>query len=132
MSEAIKDTILARLAEVNADFEGLDEQVAELTQKRNSLRAEKKQLEKLQAIVDKTPGSSRSGGYGREVDYPELLEAVRAAKEPATSKTLAETLNATPVRIARKLVKLVDDGALTGSKIEGYSAVAGAEAVSAS
>lgn len=118
MSLNIGDASRKRVEEIDKELPGLEKELESLTTKVKGLRQERRDTARVLRMLE----GPKSNGSPAVTDE-QILETV-VSLGVATSKDVAEKLKVTPRNVARKLRKLVDDGALVGTPDEGYKPIA--------
>jgi len=115
---SIGDQIRSRAQEIDNMLPAKEEQLTALEREVKDLRKERRELGAVMRRLDGPRG-------GPVVTDEQILEAVKSlGGNDIDSSAVAEYLDVTKRNVARKLRKLVDDGALTGDVERGYSLVA--------
>jgi hypothetical protein len=116
----VGDQIRKRAAEIDKMLPGKEKKLEELDAEVKTLRQERRELARLIRQLDGPP----NGGAPAVTDEQLIAAVKKLGGKDVTSAAVAKHLDVTTRNVARKMRKLVDDGAFTGDPESGYSLVA--------
>ena len=120
----VGDTIRTRMQEVETELGEHRASLAEVQAHIDSLESEQNRLDQsLKIIEGRMPiqnGTSHAGEG--QIDNETILKVVREATSPMTTRQIAEVIGCDSRKIGRKLVKLRDEGEISGDATDGYAA----------
>ena len=120
----VGDSIRARLTEIAGEVQGTEDGIKALQASIKPLTDERKTLQKMLSVLEGATSTNGKAEKPEGVPYESIERVLVEAGEPRTTQQIAEVLGVKPNQIARKLKKLVDDGAIGGTKEAGFVALA--------